>query len=254
MEERRGSNPVFSRLEKETAEVQGYGASYKGITIKTSILLALIVASGFGSMLLLVNFPTVYLVLFFVAMIVGFISVIVASASPRLARTFSIIYALCEGVWLGTLTLMVSAAYQEFPVAQLAILITLAIFGGMLVLYSTKLVVASSRFRRVMFGVSFSIISVMLLVGIVSIFDRGALWYNMFGNPNSPLVLFISLLFILYGAFMLVINFDNAKMIVSSGADKKYEWTVSLGLVVSIVYIYVQVIRIILIILARSRD
>ena len=75
----------------------------------------------------------------------------------------------------------------------------------------------------------------------------------MFGNAYSPLVLFITLLLILYGSFMLVINFDNAKMIVSTGADKKYEWAVSLGLLVSIIYIYVQVIRLIIIIYARTR-
>lgn len=252
MEERRGANPVFSRVEREIEEVQGYGASYKGITLKTSVLLALIVISGFSSLLLLVNYPTVFIALFFVSLILGFISVIVASSSPRLAKGFSIVYALCEGVWLGTLTLIVGAAFPDFPVAYVAVLITLGIFVAMLVLYSTKLVVASSRFRRVMFGVSFSILSIFLIVGIISIFDRGNLWNLMFGNPDSPLVLLITLLFILYGAFMLVINFDNAKMIVASGADKKYEWIVSLGLVVSIVYIYVQVIRLLMIILSRT--
>jgi len=252
MENKRGSsNPVFAKIERDIVDVQGYGASYKGITLKTLLLLLLVVVSGVASLLLLVNYPNVFIALFFVAMILGFISVMIASASPRLAPTFSIIYALCEGMWLGTLTLIVSLAIPEFPVAFVAVLVTLGIFVAMLVLYSTKLVVASSRFRRVMFGISFSIIAVFITVGIVSIFDNGALWYAMFGNAYSPLVLFITLLLILYGSFMLVINFDNAKMIVSTGADKKYEWAVSLGLLVSIIYIYVQVIRLIIIIYAR---
>lgn len=253
MEDKRGSsNPVFAKIERDIVDVQGYGASYKGITLKTLLLLLLVVVSGVASLLLLVNYTNVFIALFFVAMILGFISVMIASASPRLAPTFSIIYALCEGMWLGTLTLIVSLAIPEFPVAFVAVLVTLGIFVAMLVLYSTKLVVASSRFRRVMFGISFSIIAVFITVGIVSLFDN-SLWYAMFGNAYSPLVLFITLLLILYGSFMLVINFDNAKMIVSTGADKKYEWVVSLGLLVSIIYIYVQVIRLIIIIYARTR-
>ena len=187
-------------------------------------------------------------------MILGFVSVIIASSSPRLSKVFSFIYAGCEGVWLGLLTVIYAANFPETNIIGLAALITVGIFIAMLVLYSTKLVVASTRFRRVMLGVSFSILSVFLLVGIVSIFDSGAMWYSLFGNPDSPLVLFISLLLVFYGAFMLVINFDNASMIVSNGADKKYEWTVSLGLIVSIIYIYVQVLRLLAIILMRNRD
>lgn len=254
MERRKATNPVFARVEKETELVKGYGASYKGITFKTAILLSLIILSGIGSILLLAKFPTVFISLFVIALVLGFVSVIVASVSTRLAPTFSVIYALCEGVWLGTLTLIVGMAFPDFPVALLAVLITIGIFMAMLVLYATKLVVATTRFRRVMFGISFSILAIFLIVGVVSMFDRGALWTALFANPDSPLVLFVTLLFILYGAFMLVINFDNAKIIVANGADKKYEWVVSLGLVVSIVYIYVQVIRLLLIILSRSND
>lgn len=254
MENRRATNPVFARVEKETELVKGYGASYKGITIKTAILLLTVVISGVGSIFLFATSFAIFMTVFVIALILGFVSVIVASINPRLSPTFSVIYSVCEGVWLGTLTLIVGVAFPQFPVALWAVLITIGIFIAMLVLYATKLVVATTRFRKVMFGISFSILSIFLIVGLVSIFDGGSLWNALFVNPDSPLVLFITLLFILYGAFMLVINFDNAKLIVANGADKKYEWTVSLGLVVSIVYIYVQVIRLLLIVLSRSSE
>ena len=177
-----------------------------------------------------------------------------ASFSTRLAPAFSIVYAVCEGVFLGILTLIYAASFPETNIVGLAVLITVGIFIAMLVLYSTKLIVASTRFRRVMYGVSFSILAVFLVVGIASIFDGGVIWFTLFGDVNSPLVLFISLLFVFYGAFMLVINFDNANMLVSRGVDKKYEWVVSLGLIVSIIYIYVQVLRLLAILLSRNND
>lgn len=252
--DRGGKNPVFRSVERNIEDVQGYGASYKGIIAKTGILLLVAIVSGFASLFLAGVNPTIFYVLLAISSVMGFISVIVASVSTRLAPTFSIIYAVCEGVVLGVLTLSYGAMFGGANFVWLAVLITIGIFIAMLVLYSTKLIVATSRFRRVMMGISFSLISVMLIVGLVSLFDDGAMSYMLFGNPNSPLVLLLSLLLIAYGAFMLVINFDNASMIVSSGADKKYEWTVSLGLIISIIYIYVQVLRLLAILAARSQD
>ena len=57
MENKRGSsNPVFAKIERDIVDVQGYGASYKGITLKTLLLLLLVVVSGVASLLLLVNY------------------------------------------------------------------------------------------------------------------------------------------------------------------------------------------------------
>ncbi len=251
---RGGTNPVFNRVQRETESVQGYGASYKGIIIKTTMLLLITVASGIGSLFLAAFSPTVYIAILIIASIMAFVSVMVASFSPRLAPAFSVVYAVCEGVILGIITLLYAASFPETNIVGLAVLITIGIFIGMLVLYSTKLIVASTRFRRVMYGISFSILAVFLVVGIASFFDGGKMWFTLFGDVNSPLVLFLSLLLVLYVAFMLVINFDNANMLVSNGVDKKYEWVVSLGLIVSIVYIYVQVLRLLAILLSRSRN
>lgn len=251
---RGGTNPVFNRVQRETESVQGYGASYKGIIFKTVFLLLVTIASGIGSLFLAAFSPTVYMVIFAISGILGFVSVMVASFSTRLAPAFSVVYAVCEGVILGIITLLYAASFPETNIVGLAVLITIGVFIGMLVLYSTKLIVASTRFRRVMYGISFSILAVFLVVGIASIFGGGVIWFTLFGDVNSPIVLFLALLLVFYGAFMLVINFDNANMLVSQGVDKKYEWVVSLGLIVSILYIYVQVLRLLAILLLRNND
>ena len=53
---------------------------------------------------------------------------------------------------------------------------------------------------------------------------------------------------------MLALDFENINIMVANGFDKKYEWTASLGLMVTIVWIYVKVLRILAIIASRSRD
>lgn len=248
----KNTNPVFSKVRKDSDnQAIAYGASYQGIIAKTALLFILIVASAIGSYLLLNSYPDVYIVGLIVSLIVAFIAVMVASFVPRLAMPFSMIYAVAEGFVLGFIVLIYTAAFPEDNIAGLAVLITLGIFAGMLVLYSTKLIVVTSRFRRVMMGMTFAILFTFIFVGIASIFDGGKMSYTLFGNPNSGLVLFIALLLVLYGAFMLVMSFDDARSIVSMGADKQYEWVVSLGLVVATVYIFIQVLRLLAIILSR---
>ncbi len=255
----KNTNPVFSKVRKDTSDQAiSYGASYTGITLKTGLLFLLIVASAFGSYFILAKAPfEVYIAGLIISSIVAFVSVFIASFSPKLAMPFSILYSIAEGFLLGFIVLVYNAAFSDsgmnMNIAGLAILITLGIFAGMLVLYSTKLIVVTSRFRRVMLGFTFAILFTFIFVGIASLFDGGRLSYTLFGNPNSGLVLFLALLLVLYGAFMLVMSFDDARNIVSMGADKKYEWVVSLGLVVSTIYIFIQVLRL-LAILASRRD
>ncbi len=250
----KNTNPVFSKVRKDTSDQAiSYGASYQGVILKTALLFILIVASAFGSFFLLANYPAVYILGLIVSLVVAFISVFVASISPRLAMPFSILYALAEGFVLGFIVLIYTAAFPNDNIAGLAILITLGIFAGMLVLYSTKLIVVTSRFRRVMLGITFALLFTFLFVSVASLFDGGIIYNTLFGNPNSGLVLFIALLLVLYGAFMLVMSFDDAKNIVSMGADKQYEWVVSLGLVVSTVYIFIQVIRLLAILNSRRK-
>ena len=249
----KNTNPVFSKVRRDTSDQAiSYGASYQGVILKTGLLFLLIVASAFGSYFLCKSSFEVYIAGLVISSIVAFISVFIASLSPRLAMPFSILYALAEGFLLGFIVLVYTYAFPNDNIAGLAILITLGIFAGMLVLYSTKLIVVTSRFRRVMLGVTFAILFSFLFVGIASLFDGGRLSYTLFGNPNSGLVLFIALLLVLYGAFMLVMSFDDARNIVSMGADKKYEWVVSLGLVVSTIYIFIQVLRLLAILASRK--
>ncbi|MGI6359503.1 MAG: Bax inhibitor-1/YccA family membrane protein, partial [Acholeplasmatales bacterium] len=125
----KNTNPVFSKVSRDTSDQAiSYGASYQGVILKTGLLFLLIVASAFGSFFLLANYPAVYILGLIVSLVVAFISVFVASISPRLAMPFSILYALAEGFVLGFIVLIYTAAFPNDNIAGLAILITLGIF------------------------------------------------------------------------------------------------------------------------------
>lgn len=243
----RTSNPVFRTLERSEAYVGSEAASYRGIVLKTGLLLGSAILSGFlflyGISSGLID-AALILPLLVVGMILGFISVIVSSRSPRLAAPFAIIYALCEGLSLGLITALVGSTYQGVVLA--ALVATVAIFTVMLFLYSSRTIRVTPRFRRVMYSILLSILLFAVLSLILPLFGV----HIQFGQP---IVLLISGIFIVVGALMLTLDFDRAEAIVEGGMDKSYEWIVAVGLMVTIVWIYVELLRFLAIIANNRR-
>lgn len=239
----RTSNPVFRSLQRSEAYVGTETASYRGIVTKTAGLLLAAVLSGY---LALVYIPISSLYpLLITSMIVAFVSVMVASFSPRMAMPFGILYALSEGVLLGVITMLINTIYPG--VALAAVLGTVSIFTVMLFLYSSRTIRVTPRFRKVMYGIMMAILLFMVIYGILYLFGGAS-------NPifsNVPIALLVTGIMIVVGALMLAIDFDNAEAIVSGGADKTYEWIVAVGLMVTIVWIYIELLRFLAILASR---
>lgn len=249
----RNTNPVFNKMETYTDTFVGESASYLGITIKTILLFVVAISFGLFTLSLADSNPNLFIGILITSMFTGFIGIFGAIMSPRLAPFFSLLYAASEGVALVLISMIYAWQFGGANFILLAVLITAGIFAGMLTLYATRIIQVTDRFRKVVIGFGFGILFTVLFVSISRIFDGGAMWFTLFGNPDSPLVLFLSLVFIMYGAFMLTLHFDTAENLVSNGMSKKYEWMSALGLMVAVVFIYYQVLRL-LAILASRRD
>ncbi|HBT60029.1 MAG TPA: hypothetical protein DEA45_04320 [Acholeplasmataceae bacterium] len=255
----KNNNPVFSKIERQSVyDNVGEAASYAGVMAKTLILFALAIGSAFGSLMIAGSNPSLYMGLLIASIITGLIGVFVSTLKPNVAHIFGPVYAISEGFSLGIISLVYSAAFGDAfggpGIVGLAVIITMSIFGGMLFVYSSRIIRVTDRFRRFVIGVGMGILLTFLLTWIVSFFDGGQMSYTLFGNPNSGLVLFLSLVLIMYGAFMLLLQFDHVERAVDQGMPKRYEWTVGVGLMVSIVYIYYQGLRLLAILASRSRD
>ncbi len=238
----RTSNPVFRTLEKRDTYAVDQSASYQGIIIKTSLLLAIAVISGYLAMTLL---PVEMLLpLVFTAAITAFIAVLISQFVPRLAMPFGIIYAASEGVLLGTITTIFEASYPG--IAMTAIIATLAIFAVMLFLYSSRVIRVTSMFRRIMTSILLGFLVFFIIFGILSLFTN-------FVPMSNGLAIGISAIMIVFGALMLTLDFDNAARIVDSQADKVYEWVVSIGLMVTLVWIYIELLRLFFLLASRNR-
>jgi uncharacterized YccA/Bax inhibitor family protein len=181
------------------------------------------------------------------SVIVALIAVLIATFVPSLAMPMSIVYAAAEGVLLAMITLVAHTFVPGAPYA--AIIATTAIFFVMLFLYSSRIIRVTTRFRKIMYAVLFGILFFFIGFGIMSLFvDMNVI----FGN-SYELAIGISVFLIIYGALMLTLDFDRAEAIVSRGADKKYEWMVALGLMVTIVWLYIEILRLIMIVASKRK-
>lgn len=236
-------NPVFSGI--NTDEGIRTAATTKGVGGKTLLLFGIAVLSAVLSLTYLA--PVVYgnPFTYFMIAIGAVICGIVGQMNANAAKVCSIIYAICEGAILGLISLAFNS--QVNGIVLTAVLLTGTIFGVMLLLYTTNIVKVTSRFIRVMSGLGLTILIISLVYLISFLVNPNNLLITAMVN-NTWIVLLMSGFILLYGAFMLVLDFEQVNIIVSNGFDKKYEWTAALGLMVTLIWIYVEVLRILYII------
>lgn len=251
----KSSNPVFKKLESTADATVVNAATITGISIKTVILLLLtlggaIAAAFFGLTAIEtgegVTFyaePWLYAALG-VSFVVSFISVMIASFFPRVAMPFSILYSLGQGIFLGAVTAIVNFF---IPGAAITALVGVgSIFLVMLLLYTSRAFRVTNRFRKVMFGALLGILVASLISMILG-------FAGVVIIQSYPLAIIITVVLIIFGAFMLMLDFDYAEQITKHGFPKHYEWVAALGLMVTLIWIYVEVLRLV-ILLAGGRD
>ena len=240
-------NPVFSGIKAE--EGIETAASIKGVAGKTLFLLLIAVVSAVASITVAAPLIVENPMILFVVMIGALVCGVLGQVSPNAAKVASVIYAVCEGVLLG----LVSFAFDAMigGIVLTAILLTATIFGVMLFLYSTNIIRVTSRFVKVMSAIGISILVVSLIFFISFLIDQNNILIVAL-TSNSSILILISGLILLYGAFMLALDFEQVNAIVANGFDKKYEWMAALGLMVTLVWIYIQVLRLLTILARRD--
>ncbi|MEZ5371966.1 MAG: Bax inhibitor-1/YccA family protein [Microthrixaceae bacterium] len=178
-------------------------------------------------------------VLAWVGVGVGFLCVIGLMFKPRLAKFVSPVYALAEGFFVGAISKMYETFYDGIVVQ--AVGVTLAVFATMLFLYGFRIIKVTDKFRR---AVIFATIGIMVFYGIsfvVSLFaGRESLRFL-----SSPSLLGIGFSVVVAGiaAMNLALDFDFIERGERMGLHRDYEWYGAFGLLVTIVWLYLEILR-----------
>jgi uncharacterized YccA/Bax inhibitor family protein len=115
---------------------------------------------------------------------------------------------------------------------------TLGVFAGMLVVYKTGAIRVTPKFTRFIVGAIFGVIALSLVNILFAIFTGNAPLTN-----GGPLAIGFSLLCIGLAAFSFLIDFDSADQMIRAGAPEKAAWGIALGLTVTLVWLYVEILR-----------
>jgi uncharacterized YccA/Bax inhibitor family protein len=155
-------------------------------------------------------------------------------------------YAALEGLVLGAFSFLVtnfsvSSTNAGVMIGQ-AILGTLGVFFGMLVVYKTGAIRVTPKFTRMLIAGMFGVLALMI----------GNLVLAMFGvnhgeglglRSGGPLAIIFSLVCIAFAAFSFLIDFDAADQMIRAGAPEKAAWGIALGLTITLVWLYMEILR-----------
>jgi len=174
-----------------------------------------------------------------IAILIGFGAVVALRFKPQWAKPLGVVYALAQGVFVGAISHFYET-YQKGIVLQ-AVGATIAVFMVMLVLYRTRILKVTNRMRRIVIGAT---VGIMIFYGI-------ALLINIFGGSVSILsaenTSAFSILFSFFvaglAAFNLALDFDFIERGVNAGLPKQMEWVAAVGLLVTIIWLYLEILR-----------
>lgn len=170
-------------------------------------------------------------------MLVGFVLAMICAFKPPMARILGIPYAIAEGVFLG----IISHAYdaQTQGIALQAVVATGGVFAMMLALYGFRILRVTPRMTKGIIAATFGVLALYLVSFIASLFTDG----GNFMNSTSLLSIGISLLVVGIAAFNLLLDFDFIERGVAEGLPKEMEWFGAFGLVVTLVWLYLEMLR-----------
>lgn len=171
------------------------------------------------------------------ALIVGVGLGLVTSFVPKIARFTAPLYALAYGLVLGA----ISAVYNQQwnGIVLQAVLCTLGVFLAMFFLYATRIIKVTKKYVAVVIAATLGIF-VMYLVGFVaSLFGADI----MFWNQPSAMGIGISVVIVIVAALNLGIDFAFIEQASKSGMPKYMEWYGAFGVTVTIVWLYLEILR-----------
>jgi len=198
-----------------------------GITFVVTVLAAAAVWAMPGSAAWGVALPAL-LIAFVLGMVISFKQI----ANP--AATLA--YAALEGLAVGAISEAFNTIYPG--IVMQAVVGTFGVFFGMLVVYKTGAIRVTPKLTRWIVGALFGVLALMLVNLVAGLFgaDLGL-------RSGGPIAIVFSLVVIGVAAFSLLLDFDMADEAIRRGAPAKFAWYVAFGLLVTLVWLYLEILR-----------
>jgi uncharacterized YccA/Bax inhibitor family protein len=215
------------------------GATDRPLTVddvvqKTALNVVVTIAAGV--LTAISGFYALGLVGGLVGLVVALFIIFKQSTNPALVLTYSV----SQGVALGAVTgLLETSSSQYAGIGLQAILGVVGVFIGMLVVYKTGAVRVTPRLTKMVVGALIGVLVLMVANLLIGFFVDGGLGLR----DGSPLAYLFSLVCIALGAFMLLLDFDQADQAVKAGVPAKFAWYLAFGFMTTLVWLYIEILR-----------
>ncbi len=204
------------------------------VVIKTGLMFAVLVSAAAANYFVFQN-P----LLTFGGMIAGLVLGLVISFKQSTNAALMLTYAGLEGLFVGGISRYFETAYNGI-VAQ-AVLGTLSVFGVALFAYKSGRVRVTPKFRRTALIAMGGYLVFCIINLIASFAGVGDGW----GFRQGPFGIAIGLFAVTLAAVFLILDFDFAEQGVRNGIPERYSWLAAFGLVVTLVWLYIELLRLI---------
>lgn len=235
-----GNAPALKQPAPSVAELEEMLRTPQRLTMdavveKTALLLGLVVLTGGLAWALNVG-PGLAMGAAIVGLVLALVNIFKREVSPGLVLA----YGAVEGVFLGAVSRYMNEVYSGIAVQ--AAVGTTAIFATVLFAYKSGRVRATPRFTKVVVGAFIGLFA-MLLVNYLAAWIGGGDGLGL--RSGGGLAILFSLAFIAVGSLTFVLDFDQAERMVEHGVPAKEAWRVAFGLTVTLVWLYLEVMRLI---------
>ncbi len=245
----RTSNPALTAKTFSMPRTTSKAMTIEGTVNKSLILISLVIAAAFyawtsafpqgWSTDSLPQIPVWYFPAIIASLILAIVIIFKQTTAPLLAP----VYAILEGLMLGALSALFEARYPGIVLQ--AVLCTCGTFIALLLAYRSRLIAATENFKL-------GIVAATGGICIVYLIDMGL---RFFGHSvpliheNGPMGIAVSVFITAVAALNLVLDFDFIEKGAEAGAPKYMEWYAAFGLLVTLVWLYLEMLKL----LAKSR-
>ena len=229
----RSGNPVLSKNTFSSAGSISEKMTINGTVNKTAISLLLLVGTGY------ITFTSINVGLLIGCGIGGFIVAIITVFKKQWAPITVPIYAILEGGLLGGISFMYNSLYDG--IVTNAIFLTVGILLSLLAAYRSGYIKATENFKLGVFAATGGI-AIVYLINFVMGFFGSSMGIMQIDNA-SPMSIGFSLIVVIIAALNLVLDFDFIEEGAEKGAPKYMEWYGAFGLLVTLIWLYLEILR-----------
>jgi len=230
----RSGNPVLGDKTFDGLATTGDAMTLDGTVNRSFALVLILMAGAFVSVLA----GPVYMLL---GAIAGFVLAIATVLRKTWAPITAPLYAFAEGLFIGGISILLEATYPGIVIP--AVSLTVGIFVAFLLIYRSHLIRVTDKLRIAVFAATGGVAVVYLVSLVLNLVGVQVSYLNEALAGSGVLGIVVNVLVIGIAAFNLLLDFDLAERGVAARAPKYMEWYVAFALLVTLVWLYVEILR-----------